>query len=123
VESYEPLRTALAELLAGAIPDAVIRQTGSIDAALLLLKRQRPTLAIVEAQSGGQEAFAYVRRLRAVQPELAILALGHAHELPYVRRAAAAGALEYLRKSDPPEKLVRAARLVLDTFEPARSSN
>jgi DNA-binding NarL/FixJ family response regulator len=117
VERDPRLRAALAEMLVDAIPHVAVCEAASTEEAMELLTSERPALAIVEVGGDGENAFATVRHLRAVHPELPILALGHPHELPYADCAAAEGALGYLRKSDPPEQLVRAARIVIQTFE------
>lgn len=123
VERFGPLRDALAEMLIDAIPDVSVLKAASADRAVVLLARQRPVLAIVDGETGDAAAFSIVRRLRDARPCLPILALGHACEISHARDARSAGALRYLRKSDPPEYLVRAARLVLETIDPSRVRN
>lgn len=121
VEEFRLLREAVAELLADALPGMTVLQAASVGEAMGRIPGQPLALAIVDAQVRGEEAFATVRRLHALDPRLPIIAFGLASEPAYELEARAAGAFAYIEKIAGPERIVRAARLVLAPFPVRRA--
>ena len=62
----------------------------------------------------GKSGLELVKDLKAMHPQLAILALSMHEESLYAERMLRAGASGYITKQQPPEELVRAIRQVLD---------
>jgi DNA-binding NarL/FixJ family response regulator len=75
----------------------------------------------VDLQMPGMDGVAGVRRLRALFPTVPLVVVSAEQEPATVRAAFVAGAAAYLPKSEPPEVLQQALRLVLagGTYTPA----
>lgn len=82
-------------------------------AALQLIQRLEPDLAIVDITLAKQSGIELVKNLRAVCPELPILVFSMHDERLYAERALRAGAKGYVMKHEPSSELITAARKVL----------
>ena len=81
----------------------------ALDAVLKLA----PDLALVDITLPGKSGLELVKDLKAMYPQLVILAISMHDESLYAERMLRAGANGYITKQQPPEELVKAIRQVL----------
>ncbi len=79
------------------------------------VQKLAPDLALVDITLPGKSGLELVKDLKALHPQLAILAISMHDESLYAERMLRAGAGGYITKHQPPEELVRAIRQVLDS--------
>jgi DNA-binding NarL/FixJ family response regulator len=82
--------------------------------ALSLIEKNPFELGLVDITLPDKNGLELVKDLRAVRPQLALLALSMHDDQLYAERMLRAGARGYLNKHQPPEELLKAIRLVLD---------
>lgn len=112
-DDHPLLRDALARMLRSVEPDVVVVEAGDFDTAVAAIPFDRPTLALVDLHMPGMHALDGVRRLRRLFPALP-LAVASGDDDPALMRAVLdEGAVGFLPKTEPPEALQRALRLVL----------
>jgi len=73
-----------------------------------------PDLALVDITLPGKSGLELVKDLKAMHPDLAVLAISMHDESLYAERMLRAGANGYITKQQPPEELVKAIRQVLN---------
>ncbi|MEY4749497.1 MAG: hypothetical protein RIQ60_1711 [Pseudomonadota bacterium] len=73
---------------------------------------RRPDVLLLDLSMPGMGGLEMLRRLRARDPELAVLVLSAHEDTAHARRVLAAGALGYLSKRSAPEALVQAVTTV-----------
>jgi len=81
--------------------------------AMEAVTNQAPDLALVDITLRGKSGLELVKDLKALHPELRILAISMHDESLYAERMLRAGANGYITKQQPPEELVKAIRQVL----------
>jgi len=120
-DDHPMVRDALSRTLRGVEPGIEIIEAADAPAAVSLLQQQAVSLLLVDLQMPGMDGVAGVRRLRALFPTVPLVVVSADQEPGTVRAAFAAGAAAYLPKSEPPEVLQQALRLVLagGTYTPA----
>jgi len=102
----EGLRTLLS-----AYPDLdVVGEAANGEEALRLAATLRPAVALMDVQMPVLDGITATRRLRAVQPECRVIVLTTFDNEEYVTEGLRAGAVNYLLKDAPLEKLVEAIR-------------
>jgi DNA-binding NarL/FixJ family response regulator len=82
------------------------------DAALTLIKRQQPDVAVVDISMPGLNGLELARRLAADSPAVKVIALTVHEDRAYVQPLLQAGGKGYLLKRSAAEELVRAIRAV-----------
>lgn len=111
VDDHDDVRHGLALVLEEEGLGPCVEAPGR-EAALEVVARERPQLALVDLSPGTQEALQLVADLSARGVPVIVCSM---HEEPsYIRRAMAAGARGYLTKREAPRELARAVRDVLE---------
>lgn len=82
--------------------------------ALAGIRETAPDLVLLDLMIGGSDGIEVTKQVRAVHPDLPILVVSAHSEVVYAERAIRAGAQGYLMKQEPPDRLLTAARSVLD---------
>ena len=120
-DDHPLVRDALARTLRGVEPGVEVVEAGDAPGAIALLKQQAVSLLLVDLQMPGMDGVAGVRRLRGLFPTVPLVVVSADQDPATVRATFAAGAAAYLPKSEPPEVLQQALRLVLagGTYTPA----
>jgi DNA-binding NarL/FixJ family response regulator len=73
-----------------------------------------PDLALVDITLPGKSGLELVKDLKAMHPQVVVLAISMHDESLYAERMLRAGASGYITKQQPPEELIKAIRQVLD---------
>ncbi len=84
----------------------VVGEAEDVDQALKLAASRRPDLVLLDWELSGGGGAAALSRLRAAQPNLAVIALSGRPESQAAAHAAAVDA--FVSKGDPPERLLTA---------------
>ncbi len=77
------------------------------------VRKLAPNLVLVDISLPGKSGLELVKDLKAMAPQVAILAISMHDESLYAERMLRAGASGYITKQRPPEELVKAIRQVL----------
>src|SRR5688572_17743243 len=84
------------------------------DAALDAIEETRPNLVIVEIFLKGTSGLDLIKGIREKHPEIPVLVLSMHDESYYAERVIRAGAMGYIMKEEPTEKLLEAIYRVLE---------
>jgi DNA-binding NarL/FixJ family response regulator len=96
-------------------PDLVVcGEAENAQTALTAIKAQRPEVVLVDLTMPGGEGIEFIKDMRALHPEVAILVVSMHDEEVYAQRALRAGSRGYIMKSEGGEQLVKAIRQVLE---------
>ena len=82
--------------------------------AMSAVRKLAPDLALVDITLPGKSGLELVKDLKAMHPQVVILAISMHDESLYAERMLRAGASGYITKQQPPEELIRAIHQVLD---------
>ncbi len=100
------VRSALRVLLVQEQGIIVVGEAGDAKQAVKLVRERQPDLALLDWELPDQSGASTLAKLRAVRPDLIVVALSG---LPEARQAALdAGADIFVSKGDPPERLIEA---------------
>ena len=114
VDDHPAVRDAVA-LAIGAEPDmALAGVAGSAAEAFDVLRAGRPDVAVVDISLGDAHGLDLVQSLRAEREALAVVVFSMYDEAVYAERALRAGALGYVRKSEPTTAVTEAIRAAAD---------
>ena len=95
-------------------PDlAVCGEAESAQGALAAVKSLKPSLVLADLTLPGGEGLEFIKDLRVLHPNIAVLVVSMHDETLYAERALRAGARGYIMKNEGGEKLVEAIRQVL----------
>jgi CheY-like chemotaxis protein len=98
VEDNQCLRQALAEILSYMFPDISLLEAASGEEALELVHRERPAVVFMDIQLPGENGLGVTRKIKARDPDIAII-IHTNYDLPEYREAAEeAGADHFLPK-------------------------
>lgn len=109
VDDNEGFRESLAALLDGEELE-VIGQAGSGEEALLLVRRLRPDVVLMDLRMPGMDGIETTRRLKAAAPAIGVVALTGMEEQRAVRDMLVAGASGYVLKDSAGDDIVHAVR-------------
>lgn len=113
VEDHDATRRGLMSILEDEPDLEVCGSTGSVAAALLLVEKTRPDLAIIDISLKEGSGIELIKHLRKRDRSLKILVFSYQEEDLFAERAIRAGAKGYVNKSESNSTLVTAIRQVL----------
>jgi DNA-binding NarL/FixJ family response regulator len=88
-------------------------EAGNAQSALAAVQARKPRLVLADLSLPDGEGLEFIKDLRALHPEVAVLVVSMHDEELYAERALRAGARGYIMKNEGGEKLVKAIRQVL----------
>lgn len=97
-----------------AIPDAVVRMAGDLDAALEAMHERPAELVLLDLGLPGCGGIESLLKFRKAYPEARVVVISSDDEMPSIRGALAAGAAGFIPKTAGPKVLVNALRLVAE---------
>jgi len=111
VDDHALVRMGFRMLLADAHID-VVAEGGSGEEACQAYAGARPDVVVMDLSMPGMGGIEAIRRLRAQDPKVRVLALSAHEDTAHARRVLGAGALGYLTKRSAPESLIAAVEAV-----------
>jgi DNA-binding NarL/FixJ family response regulator len=108
VEDYPLVREGLAALLRQGRDYALCGEAEDAETALELIEKRRPDIVCLDLRLGDVDGFDLIRQIRTIHPPARILVISMHGEDMYAERALAAGAVGYIMKSEPPERILEA---------------
>jgi DNA-binding NarL/FixJ family response regulator len=126
-DDHPMVRDAMRRTLLLVQPDAVVHEAADLDSALRVLDEQRPALALVDLHMPGMDQrpdrLEGLRRIRLLHPGVKLVVVSGEDDPAVMRAALAAGAVGFLPKSEAPEVLQQALKLVLGggSYMPAQA--
>jgi DNA-binding NarL/FixJ family response regulator len=118
VDDHAIVRQGLAELINDQ-PDLVaVGEAESPPVAMKVIEATQPDVAVVDITLAGGDGIELCRQIHERWPDLAVLVLSMHDEQLYAERVLRAGAMGYVMKQEPQEKVMAAIRRVLggDTY-------
>jgi DNA-binding NarL/FixJ family response regulator len=114
VDDQPVVRAGLNAVISGQ-PDLVVcGQAADCTEALGLVRASRPNLIILAIALKGGSGLGLIKRIKARNPSVRCLVLSHHGEDLFAVRALRAGALGFVGKHEPTEKIIAAIRCVLE---------
>lgn len=92
----------------------VCGQAGTAREAMTAIAQLKPDLVVLDLHLPDREGIELIKDIHTLDPTLPVLAVSMFEEMHYARPALRAGARGYVMKSEGPQQLVSAARLVLE---------
>lgn len=114
VDDHPMTRYGIAQLLKQEPDLDVCGEAESAQQALLVVKAVRPKLVVADLSMPGKHGLEFIKDLRAMYPDVAVLVLSMHDENLFAERALRAGARGYIMKNEGGAKLVQAVRRVLE---------
>jgi DNA-binding NarL/FixJ family response regulator len=111
-DDHTLVRRAVGRVLHESPSIAVVAEVGNADDAIAAALRYQPNVVVLDIDMPGIASFDAARTITARVPNAKILFLSAFTHDRYIEAALAAGALGYLSKNEPPEKVVEAIRAV-----------
>lgn len=111
-DDHPALRAGIAGILAAAPDLAVVGETGSGLEAIQLAETLEPDVLLLDLELPDMNGIAVAQQVRAKSQRVAILGLSAHADLSLVQGMLAAGAVGYLTKDEPPERICAAVRSV-----------
>lgn len=113
VDDHPFLRLGLTESLGREPGLCVCGAVGTAEEALAALEKFAPDVVVTDLNLPGKSGLELIKDLAHRRPDLPVIALSMHDEEIYAERCLRAGGRGYVRKSEGPEKLAAAIRLVL----------
>jgi len=122
-DDHPMVRDALKRTLLLVAPDAHVLEAADYASALHLLQTESPQLALLDLHMPGMNRVDGLRRLRLLFPQVPMAVASGEDDPVVIRATLSAGAVGFLPKSEAPEVLQQALRLVLGggTYMPAQA--
>ena len=111
-DDHTLLRRAVGRVLHESPSIAVVAEVANADDAIAAALRYQPNVVVLDIDMPGIASFDAARTITARVPNAKILFLSAFTHDRYIEAALAAGALGYLSKNEPPEKVIDAIRAV-----------
>ena len=113
VDDHPIVREGMARFLNAQAELNLCGEAGNAEEGMAAFAACDPALAIVDISLGKDSGLDFIKALRRLSPDLAILAMSLHDELIFAERALRAGANGYLMKHEATANILRAVRLVL----------
>jgi DNA-binding NarL/FixJ family response regulator len=113
VDDHPFLRMGLSEALAREPGLSVCGTVGSAEEALTAIEKLNPDLVVADLNLPGKSGLELIKDVVSLRPGLPVIVLSMHEEEIYAERCLRAGGRGYVMKSEGPEKLADAIRLVL----------
>ena len=110
IDQHVHMRAALTSVLSAEPGIEVVAAAGTLEEALMLVRRHRPQVTLVDVAVFGDVGVAGLARLRAARAQMAILAMAVVDDPTLERTAARYGAVGRVLKDSPPAELATAVR-------------
>lgn len=112
IDDHAVLREGLAMVLRHQADMQLAGQAGDKASALVLLRAERPDVAVIDLALGAEDGLELVTAMRSLSPSTRTLVLTMHEERDYVRAAASAGAQGYVLKRNSSTNVLDAVRCV-----------
>ncbi len=112
-DDHTEVRRRLREILADALPEAIVSEAGCGDEVLSLLATSEYSLLTLDINMPGSNGLDVLRDVKRVYPQLPVMIVSVQPEDQYAMRCLQAGAAAYFNKNRAPEELGLAAKKVL----------
>ena len=113
LDDHPMTRYGMARLIEQEPDLAICAEAEGAQPALAAIKTLRPHLVLADLTLPGGEGLEFIKDMRTLHPEIAVLVVSMHDEALYAERALRAGARGYIMKNEGGEKLVEAIRQVL----------
>ena len=113
VDDHPFMRAGLAQLIDRQADLRVRGEAGNPAEAFQALAQTKPDLILTDLTMPGRSGLEFIKDLRAIQPDLAVLVISMHDEVVYAERALRAGARGYIMKDAGGENLLAAIRQIL----------
>ena len=113
IDDYPPMRAGLRKLLEYEPDFEVCGEAGTIEDAVSGIVSAQPDVAVLDLILKGQNGIEVLDRLNRIGNKAPVLILSMLPEHLNIRLLLDKGAKGYLMKSEPPEEILRALRVVL----------
>ena len=111
-DDHPLVRDALARVVRQVDPDSRVEEVGDFESLVACVERAAPGLLLLDLNMPGMDGLAGLRRLRERYPSLAIVVASGQDDPVTIRTVLGTGASGFISKSDPPQTLINALRLV-----------
>jgi DNA-binding NarL/FixJ family response regulator len=113
VDDHALVRRGMSYVVKEGFADADVSEAESAEAALVVLRREKVDLALVDVRMPDLDGLELLRTVKAEWPDIPVIMLSTYENAPYVKRALADGASGYLLKDATPEDLSQAINVAL----------
>jgi DNA-binding NarL/FixJ family response regulator len=117
-DDHEVVRFGLGVLISGEGDLTLVGTAEDGDQAVAMCSALRPDVVIMDLSMPRVDGVTAIRRIRAQQPSVRVLALTSHSQESFARRALAAGADGYLLKDCPAREIIEAVRSVHEGGSP-----
>lgn len=114
VDDHPLVRAGLASLISGEPDMEVAGEVATVSAALDLISRSKPDVAIVDLSLGDGSGLELIKRLNARHSEVRLLVCSMHDEILFSQRSLNAGAMGYINKQEATTDVIKALRRVLN---------
>jgi len=112
-DDHTLFRSGLRRILEEEFADATIEEASSGSETLLVLRRHRADILILDIAMGDTNSLHILPDIRSLRPSMPVLILSMYNDRQFVVHALRAGASGYLTKEHAPDELIRAIRTIL----------
>ena len=114
VDDHPLFRHGMVQLLERDPDMAVLGEASDGASAVELARKTEPTVALIDISMPGRNGIELIKSLKAEFPALRMIAVSMHDEMLYAVRALRAGALGYIRKTEPLSRIHEAIRVIAD---------
>jgi DNA-binding NarL/FixJ family response regulator len=114
VDDHPILAEALVRIMCREFQTESVTSCASANELLRCLARSRTDLVLMDLNLGPEDGLEVIRTVRSIHPRQKILVFSLHDEADYAARACSAGAAGFVMKDHTPDRLIEAARVVLE---------